>query len=156
MIEPGQPAPDFTASTDSGGSVTLSALAGKAVVLYFYPKDMTPGCTTEACDFRDAHPDFSGAGAVVLGVSRDSAARHDKFKAKHDLPFSLLADEDGAICEAYGVWQLKKFMGREYMGIVRATFLIDAHGVVRQVWEKVRVKGHAQEVLAAVKALAAA
>ena len=161
MIEPGQPAPDFTASTDSGGlvssgSVTLSDLAGRAVVLYFYPKDMTPGCTTEACDFRDAHPDFSGAGAVVLGVSKDSAARHDKFRAKHSLPFTLVADEDGAICQAYGVWQLQKFMGREAMGIVRATFLIDTDGVVQKVWPKVRVKGHVQDVLDAVKALGVA
>jgi len=114
---------------------------------------MTPGCTTEAQDFRDRAKQFEKAGAVIVGASKDSPARHDKFKQKQNLNFALVSDEDGTLCEAYGVWQLKKFMGREFMGIVRATFLIDAKGVIREIWPKVKVKGHAEEVLDAVKAL---
>jgi len=149
----GDKAPDFDLPTDGGGSLKLADLKGKAVVLYFYPKDMTPGCTTEAQDFRDLAKDFEKAGAVIVGASKDSPARHDKFIAKHDLNFKLVSDEEGTLCEAYGVWQLKKFMGREFMGIVRATFLIDAKGVIREIWPKVKVKGHAAEVLEAAKAL---
>ena len=152
-IDKGTPAPDFTAPTGGGGNLTLSELRGRMVVVYFYPKDLTPGCTTEACDFRDAHPDFSALNAVVVGVSKDSPKRHDQFAEKHDLPFTLVSDEDGAICGRYGVWQLKKFMGREYMGIVRTTVLINDQGVIQQVWSKVRVKGHAQAVLEAARAL---
>ncbi|MFH1804022.1 MAG: thioredoxin-dependent thiol peroxidase [Pseudomonadota bacterium] len=152
-IEAGTPAPDFTLPTDGGGTVTLSALRGKPVVIYFYPKDMTPGCTTESCDFRDLQPDFSAIDAQIIGISRDSAASHDKFKAKHGLTFMLAADEDGTACESYGTWVEKSMYGKKYMGVERATFVIDAAGVVRNVWRKVKVKGHASEVLAAVKAL---
>jgi len=122
-------------------------------VLYFYPKDSTPGCTKESCGFRDAMPDFSESGAVILGVSKDSVARHDKFKAKYELPFTLLSDGDGAICEAYGTWVEKSLYGRKYMGIERATFLIDEKGVVQAVWRKVKVKGHVEQVLEAVRRL---
>lgn len=146
-------APDFTAATDGAGKITLSKLKGKNVILYFYPKDDTPGCTTEACGFRDNLSAFTKSGAVVLGVSKDSVAKHDKFKAKYELPFPLVADEDGKICEAYGTWVEKSMYGKKYMGIDRATFLIDAKGVVRQEWRKVKVTGHVEEVLAAVKAL---
>ena len=146
-LEVGSKAPEFTAQTDGGGSLSLTSLRGKKVVLYFYPKDDTPGCTTEACGFRDALPDFSGIGAEIIGVSKDSIARHDKFKAKYDLPFTLIADEDGAICEAYGVWQEKKNYGKTYMGIVRSTFLIDPAGKVAAAWSNLRVKGHVEKVL---------
>ena len=149
MVDVGDKAPDFTAATDGGATLGLKSLAGKKVVLYFYPKDDTPGCTKEACGFRDNLPDFSGLDAEIVGVSKDSAAKHDKFKAKYELPFTLVADEDGAICEAYGTWIEKSMYGRKYMGIDRATFLIDQEGVIRQVWRKVKVKGHVEAVLAA-------
>lgn len=152
-VEAGKKAPDFSATTDGGGKVKLSDFKGKNVILYFYPKDDTPGCTKEACGFRDAKPNFSKAKAVVLGVSKDSVARHDKFRDKYDLNFPLLSDEDGKICEKYGTWVEKSLYGRKYMGIDRATFLIDDKGVVRQVWRKVKVPGHVEEVLAALKAL---
>jgi thioredoxin-dependent peroxiredoxin len=152
-VEIGQPAPDFSVPGDGGGTVSLSALKGKPVVLYFYPKDDTPGCTTEACGFRDAMPDFSKVKAQIVGVSKDSVKRHDNFKAKHDLNFALASDEDGKVCEAYGVWVKKKNYGREYMGIERSTFLIDKDGIVREIWRKVRVKGHVDAVLEAAKAL---
>lgn len=152
-VEAGKRAPDFSATTDGGGKVTLSDFKGKNVILYFYPKDDTPGCTKEACGFRDAKPNFSKAKAVVFGVSKDSVARHDKFREKYDLNFPLLSDEDGKICEKYGTWIEKSLYGRKYMGIDRATFLIDGKGVVRQVWRKVKVPGHVEEVLAALKAL---
>ena len=152
-LKQGDRAPDFTLPTDGGGTVSLKQLRGKPVILYFYPKDDTPGCTTEACGFRDALPDLSKTGATVIGLSRDSAASHDKFKRKHGLPFPLAADVDGKVCEAYGTWVEKSMYGRKYMGIERATFLIDGQGVVRQVWRKVKVTGHAAEVLKAVKAL---
>ena len=142
-INPGDKAPDFDLPIDGGDSLSLKELSGQIVVLYFYPKDSTPGCTNEARDFRDLHSKFRKAGAVVLGASKDSVKRHDNFKAKNELPFSLLSDEEGTLCTAYGVWILKKLYGREYMGIERATFLIDAQGVVRNVWHKVKVKGHA-------------
>ncbi len=151
--EAGKKAPEFTAATDGGGKVRLSDFKGKNVILYFYPKDDTPGCTKEACGFRDAKPDFAKAKAVVLGVSKDSVARHDKFKTKYDLNFPLIADEDGKICQKYGTWIEKSLYGRKYMGIDRATFLIDGKGVIRNVWRKVKVPGHVEEVLATLKAL---
>ena len=152
-VNVGDKAPAFTMATDGGGKVSLSALKGKPVVLYFYPKDDTPGCTKKACAFRDAMPDFSKVDAEIIGVSKDSAAKHDKFKAKYELPFTLASDEDGSVCEDYGVWVEKNMYGRKYMGIERATFLIDGEGVVRNVWRKVKVPGHAEAVLEAVKAL---
>ncbi len=153
MVEIGEAAPGFTAPTDGGGSLNLQSLRGKKVVLYFYPKDDTPGCTKEACGFRDRLPDFGALDARILGVSKDSAAKHDRFKAKYELPFSLVSDETGEICRAYGTWVEKSMYGRKYMGIDRATFLIDETGLVRQVWRKVKVKGHVEEVLAAAQAL---
>jgi peroxiredoxin Q/BCP len=138
---------------DGGGRVSLSDLLGRKVVLYFYPKDDTPGCTKEAEGFRDALADFAVAGAEVIGVSRDSVAQHDKFKAKYALPFSLASDEDGAVCAAYGTWIEKKNYGRTYMGIERSTFLIDGEGVVRGIWRKVKVKGHVEAVLERTRAL---
>ncbi len=149
----GDVAPEFTIPSDCGNPVSLAEFRGKPVVLYFYPKDDTPGCTTEACGFRDLMPDFSGLDAAIIGVSRDSVARHARFKAKHDLSFTLGSDEDGQVCEAYGVWIEKSLYGRKFMGIERATFLIGADGVIRNVWRKVRVKGHVQNVLTAVQAL---
>ncbi|MCW2246234.1 peroxiredoxin Q/BCP [Azospirillum fermentarium] len=150
-IVAGMPAPDFTMPTDGGGSVTLSALRGTWVILYFYPKDDTSGCTKEACGFRDQLPDFTGADAVVIGVSKDSVASHDKFKAKYELPFTLASDKDAGVAEAYGVWVEKSMYGRKYMGLDRATFLIDPEGVVKQVWRKVKVTGHVEAVLKALK-----
>ena len=144
----GQKAPDFTLVSEKGEQVKLADFRGKNVILYFYPKDMTPGCTTEACDFRDKHEDFSKLNAVVLGVSPDNAQKHTKFIDKHGLPFSLLVDEDHAVAEAYGVWVLKKMYGREYMGIERSTFLIDTEGNLMKAWRKVRVKNHIEEVYA--------
>ncbi|MBK4718178.1 thioredoxin-dependent thiol peroxidase [Azospirillum sp. YIM DDC1] len=152
-IEAGAPAPDFTMPTDGGGSVTLSALRGKPVVLYFYPKDDTSGCTSEACGFRDQLPDFSGLDAVIIGVSKDSVASHDKFKAKYELPFTLASDKEAGVAEAYGVWVEKSMYGRKYMGLERATFLIDKDGIVRNVWRKVKVTGHVAAVLKALQAL---
>jgi len=149
----GQPAPAFTMPTDGGGSVSLKDLRGKKVVLYFYPKDDTPGCTKEACGFRDTLPDFSSVDAVIIGVSRDSVAKHDKFKAKYELPFTLASDEDGKTSKAYGTWVEKSMYGKKYMGLDRSTFLIDEAGVLRAEWRKVKVPGHVEEVLAAAKAL---
>lgn len=152
-LEVGDIAPDFTAPIQGDGELSLGSLKGQAVVLYFYPKDSTPGCTTEACDFRDAQPDFAKLNAKVIGVSKDSVKRHDNFIAKNTLNFDLVADLDGKICEAYGVWVLKKLYGREYMGIERATFLIDAQGIVQKIWRKVKVKNHVSEVKAALEEL---
>jgi peroxiredoxin Q/BCP len=152
-IELGDKAPDFTLPTDGGGTITLSGLKGKKVVLYFYPKDDTSGCTAEACGFRDALPDYSGTGAVVIGISKDPVASHDKFKKKHDLPFTLASDASSDVCEKYGVWVEKSMYGRKYMGIERCTFLIDGAGVVRGAWRKVKVPGHVAEVLKAARAL---
>ncbi len=148
----GQPAPDFTLPRDGGGTVSLSELRGKQVVLYFYPKDDTPGCTTEGKDFSEAIAEFESAGAVVVGISKDTAAKHDKFVAKHGLKVILASDAEGSTCEDYGVWAEKSMYGKTYMGIERATFLIGADGAVREVWRKVKVPGHVAEVLAAVKA----
>ena len=152
-IAVGDKAPDFTMPTDGGGTVSLSALRGKPVVLYFYPKDDTSGCTAEACGFRDAFPDYGNTGAAVIGVSRDPVASHDKFKKKHQLPFILASDQSGEVTERYGVWVEKSMYGRKYMGIDRSTFLIDKDGTVRNVWHKVKVPGHVAEVLKAVQAL---
>ena len=152
-VSVGDKAPDFTLPTDGNGSVSLAKLRGKPVVLYFYPKDDTSGCTAEACGFRDSFPDYGKTGAMVIGVSRDSVASHDKFKKKHGLPFILAADQDGKVCESYGVWVEKSMYGRKYMGIDRSTFLIDRDGVVRGAWHKVKVPGHVGEVLKAAKAL---
>jgi thioredoxin-dependent peroxiredoxin len=151
-VEEGDKAPDFTLPTDGGGSVTLSKLKGKRVVLYFYPKDDTSGCTAEACGFRDTFPNFKKIDATVIGLSRDSVASHDKFKKKYQLPFALAADVEGKVTERYGVWVEKSMYGRKYMGIERATFLVDEKGVVKKVWHKVKVPGHVEEVLAALKA----
>jgi peroxiredoxin Q/BCP len=152
-VEEGRKAPDFTAATDGGDKLKLSDLRGRTVVLYFYPKDDTSGCTAEACGFRDALPDLSKIKATVIGVSRDSIASHDKFKAKHELPFTLVSDADGKICEKYGTWIEKSMYGRKYMGIDRATFLIDKTGTVRRVWRKVKVPGHVEDVLKAASGL---
>jgi peroxiredoxin Q/BCP len=154
MIEAGAQAPQFTLPADGGAEISLSDFQGdKNVVLYFYPKDATPGCTTEAKDFRDLKAQFDAADTVVLGVSKDSCASHDKFKSKQELNFALISDENGTLCEDYGVWVEKNMYGKKYMGIQRATFLIGKDGTVAQVWPKVKVDGHAQEVLAAAKAL---
>jgi len=147
MVAEGQPAPDFTLASDSGESVTLSSLRGKSVVLYFYPKDDTPGCTTQACGIRDVYGELQREGAVVLGVSPDDERSHVKFKEKYDLPFTLLADPDHTVAEQYGVWGEKKYMGRTYMGVDRSTFVIDADGNVKRVMHKVKPDTHADEVL---------
>ena len=144
MLEAGNEAPDFTLASDEGGEVTLSDLRGKKVVLYFYPKDDTPGCTVQACDFRDATPAFDKLDAIVLGVSPDSIDSHAKFRKKHGLTFPLLADVDHEVSEAYGVWKEKSMYGRKFMGIERSTFLIDERGTVAQAWRKVKPKGHAE------------
>jgi peroxiredoxin Q/BCP len=152
-VHEGDKAPDFSMPTDGGGTISLKDLKGKAVVLYFYPKDSTPGCTTEACAFRDLAPDFSKLDAEVIGVSKDSIKRHDNFKAKYELPFLLASDESGEVCERYGVWVEKSMYGKKFMGIQRATFLIDAKGKVQKIWRKVKVAGHAEAVLEATQAL---
>ena len=153
MITSGQTAPDFTLPRDGGGSVTLSALRPGTVVLYFYPKDDTPGCTLEAQDFNARLADFTAAGCTVIGISKDSVKAHDKFCKKHGLSIVLASDEAGTTCEDYGVWLEKSMYGKTYMGIERTTVLIDGTGQVAQVWNKVSVKGHAEAVLAAVRAL---
>ncbi|CCQ72529.1 thioredoxin-dependent thiol peroxidase [Magnetospira sp. QH-2] len=152
-IDVGDAAPPFDLPTDGEGRLTMAELSGKAVVLYFYPKDMTSGCTTQAEAFRDAIADYEAAGAVVVGVSKDPAKRHDKFKEKHDLPFTLIADEEGTLCQDYGVWKEKSMYGKKYMGIERSTFLIGADGKIVRVWRKVKVKGHVAEVLEAAREL---
>jgi len=158
LVDPGKKAPAFSSKDQSGEVVRLADLAGAPVVLYFYPKDDTSGCTAEACAFRDLRPDFSRLKAVILGVSPDDEKSHQKFVAKHDLNFTLLADVapeggDPPICSKYGVWQEKSMYGRKYMGVVRTTYLIDGAGKVARRWDAVKVPGHAEEVLAAVKAL---
>ncbi|HEX6632240.1 MAG TPA: thioredoxin-dependent thiol peroxidase [Gemmatimonadaceae bacterium] len=142
----GDLAPDFTLETDEGRALTLSELRGRRVVLYFYPKDDTSGCTTQACGFRDEFPRFGQLDAVILGVSPDPVKKHVKFRAKYDLPFTLLADVDHAVAELYGVWAEKSMYGRKYWGNERTTFLIGADGRVEHVWEKVKPAGHAEEV----------
>ena len=147
MVEEGKPAPDFELRSDSGESVKLSDLRGKQVVLYFYPKDDTPGCTTQACGIRDAYGEFEREGAVVLGVSPDDERSHVKFKEKYELPFTLLADPDHAVAEKYGVWGEKNYAGKKYMGINRSTFVIDPEGNVARAMLGIKPAGHASEVL---------
>lgn len=147
----GDKAPDFNLPASSGENVNLSDFRGKNVVLYFYPKDMTPGCTTEACDFRDQHENFSDLNTVIIGVSPDPIERHNKFIEKHGLPFMLLADENHEVAKMYDVWKLKKNFGREYMGIERSSFLINKEGNLVKEWRKVRVKGHVEDALQFVK-----
>ncbi len=152
-LKVGAKAPSFALDADSGGKLSLSGLKGQTVVLYFYPKDDTSGCTAEAIAFSKAAKAFAAADAIVIGVSKDSVASHQKFKAKHRLAVTLAADEDIKVAEAYGVWVEKSMYGRRYMGMERATFLIDGKGVIRHIWRKVKVAGHSEDVLAAVKAL---
>jgi len=152
-VDVGDKAPGFTLPTDGGGEISLSDFKGKPVVLYFYPKDDTSGCTAEACAFRDALPDFSKVKAEVIGISRDPVKKHDKFKEKYALNFPLASDEEGEVCEAYGTWVEKSMYGRKYMGIERSTFLIDGKGMIRGIWRKVKVPRHAEELLKAAEAL---
>jgi len=153
MIGPGAPAPDFELPDQDGAPVSLQALRGRTVVLYFYPKADTPGCTTQACSIRDRSDDYTAAGVKVIGVSPDPVAKVKRFHDKRSLNFTLLADADHAVCEAYGVWVEKSMYGRKFMGVRRTTLLIDAKGRVAQVWENVKVPGHAETVLEAAKAL---
>jgi thioredoxin-dependent peroxiredoxin len=143
----------ITCTATSNLDVSIPDTKGRNIVLYFYPKDATPGCTTEGQDFRDNHQAFADANSVVYGVSKDDMKKHERFKAKQAFPFELISDEDGELCEVFGVWQLKKFMGREYMGIVRSTFIISPDGDILKSWDKVRVKNHVNEVLEAVQSL---
>ncbi len=154
-VEVGQSVPEFSLPTDGGGTLSAADLKGKITVLYLYPKDDTSGCTKEAIAFKDSLEAFSAAGAQIVGLSKDSPASHDKFKAKHELPFTLISDEEGALVEALGAWVEKSMYGRTYMGIDRSTFLIDGDGTIREIWRKVRVPGHAAKVLKAVEALGA-
>ncbi|MCY4499658.1 MAG: thioredoxin-dependent thiol peroxidase [Rhodospirillaceae bacterium] len=149
----GDRAPDFSLPSDDGTSIALKDFRGKNVVLYFYPKDDTSGCTKEAIGFTEALKDFATLDAVVLGASRDSVAKHQKFKDKHDLGVTLISDEEGSLCSDYGVWVEKSMYGRTYMGIERATFLIDKSGKVKRVWRKVKIRGHVEEVLDAASAM---
>lgn len=149
-ISAGQLAPDFTLPTDTGESLTLSSLRGQWVVLYAYPKDDTPGCTTEACEFRDLFPKFKKDKAVILGISPDSVKSHVKFKTKYELPFTLLADEDKVALQAYDIWKEKSMYGKKYMGVERTTFVIDPKGQIVKVFEKVKPAGHAEEVMAVI------
>jgi peroxiredoxin Q/BCP len=153
VIDAGQPAPEFTLPDQNGREVALKEFRGSPLVLYFYPKDDTPGCTTEACAFRDARAAYEEAGARVVGVSPDGVTSHLKFAGKYQLPFTLLADTDRAVCRAYGVWQEKTMYGKTSMGVVRSTFVIDGRGVVRHVFPKVKVDGHSDAVLGVLKSL---
>ncbi|HYQ10095.1 MAG TPA: thioredoxin-dependent thiol peroxidase [Gaiellaceae bacterium] len=153
MVSEGKPAPEFTLEDDAGETVSLSDFRGKPVVLYFYPKDDTPGCTAQACGIRDAYGEFEQAGAVVLGVSPDRVSKHVKFKEKYDLPFTLLADPEHEVAERYGVWGEKKYMGRSYMGVSRTTFVIAPDGTVAEVMENVKPDSHADDVLASLAAI---
>ncbi len=150
-LEEGNLAPDFSLVDETNTLRKLSDLRGTPVVLYFYPKDDTPGCTTEACNFRDDYSEYEKAKVVILGISPDSAISHAKFKKKYNLPFSLLADEDHRVCELYGAWGLKKFMGREYEGVLRSTFVVDGEGVLVKVFENVKPADHSQEVLSVLE-----
>jgi len=152
VVNEGDSAPDFTLRSDAGDEVTLSSLRGRPVVLYFYPKDDTPGCTTQACGIRDAYGEFERAGAVVLGISPDDERSHEKFKQRYDLPFTLLADPDHAVAEQYGVWGEKSYQGRMYLGVMRSTFVVDADGVIRRVMHDVKPATHADDVLATLAA----
>ncbi len=152
-LDDGDTIPDFSLPTDGGGTISSADLRGRTTVIYFYPKDDTPGCTKEAQAFRDALDAFAAAGVSIIGVSADSAASHDKFKAKHGLTFTLAADTDTALAKAFGVWVEKSMYGKKYMGIERSTFLVDGEAVIRKAWRKVKVAGHADEVLAAARSL---
>ncbi|ALS24192.1 MULTISPECIES: thioredoxin-dependent thiol peroxidase [Paenibacillus] len=152
-IEVGQIVPDFTLQAGGGKRVSLKQFRGRKVVIYFYPKDMTPTCTEESCHFRDYNDQFRQLNVEVIGISPDDPKSHEKFAAKHELPFLLLSDPDHAVCEQFGVWTLKKMYGKEYMGVERSTFLIDEEGRLVKEWRKVKVKGHVEQVLEAVKAL---
>ena len=147
----GDQIPDFTLPSDEGAEIRLSGLRGRKIVLYFYPKDDTPGCTREACGFRNASADFAEINAEIFGISKDSVARHRKFKAKNDLPFTLLSDENGEVCEAFGTWIEKSMYGRKFMGIERSTFLIDETGTLRAEWRKIKLPGHVEKVVAAAR-----
>ncbi|MDD7908485.1 thioredoxin-dependent thiol peroxidase [Pseudovibrio exalbescens] len=149
----GAPAPDFTLETDGGATITLADHKGKPVVVYFYPKDDTPGCTKEAIAFTQLAEDFAAQGATIVGISPDTPAKHDKFKAKHELTITLASDPETKTCEAYGVWVEKNMYGKKYMGVERSTFLVDADGNLSKIWRKVKVPGHAEAVLEAVKSL---
>ncbi|MFC2088740.1 thioredoxin-dependent thiol peroxidase [Calditrichota bacterium] len=153
MLKENDKAPQFSAPDQNANTVSLSDFNGKWIVLYFYPKDMTPGCTTEACNFRDEYSTFQQQGIAVLGVSKDSVDRHKKFEAKHELPFPLLSDEKGTICEDYGVWQEKSMYGKKFMGIVRSTFIINPKGIIAKVYPKVKVNEHIAEIQADLKEL---
>lgn len=153
MVEVGNAVPDFRMPTDDAGEISSEGLKGKKYVIYFYPKDDTPGCTTEAKGFTELQAEFASAGTTVIGVSKDTIAKHEKFRAKHELSVLLGSDEEGTVCDAFGVWVEKNMYGRKYMGIERATFLIDEIGTVRNIWRKVRVKGHVDAVLEAAQAL---
>ncbi|MBP0050189.1 peroxiredoxin [Marinobacterium sp. AK62] len=148
-----QPFPDFTAQATSDTEVSLSNLKGKNVVIYFYPKDSTPGCTTEGQNFRDLYQEFQALDTEIFGVSRDGMRSHENFKAKQEFPFELISDKEETLCQLFDVIKLKKMYGREYMGVERSTFLIDKEGILRREWRKVKVKGHVDEVLEAVKSL---
>jgi peroxiredoxin Q/BCP len=150
-ISAGDVAPDFALPDDSGKVRTLSDFHGKTVLIYFYPKDDTPGCTTEACNFRDDYSAYEKAGVVILGISPDTVKSHVKFKSKFELPFPLLADDDHQVCQSYGVWGLKKFMGREYMGVLRTTFLVGPDGIVKDVFENVKPAEHSTQVLESLR-----
>lgn len=151
VIEVGQKVENFTLLNQDGDQISLSDFKGKHIVLYFYPKDMTPGCTTEACDFKEQNESFAGLDTVIIGISPDSVESHQKFIEKHDLPFSLLVDEDHEIAKKFDVWQLKKNFGKEYYGIVRSTFIIDKDGILQKEYRNVRVKGHVEKALTYVK-----
>lgn len=152
-VDVGDPAPEFDLPTNGGGTLTMRDLAGRKVALYFYPKDNTPGCTTEGQDFRDRISEFEANDTVIFGVSRDSLRVHTNFRAKHEFPFQLISDPDETLCKHFDVIKLKKLYGKEYMGIDRSTFLIDKEGVLRREWRSVKVKGHVDEVLEAVNSL---
>jgi peroxiredoxin Q/BCP len=152
VLNPGDAAPDFTLSESGGGTRSLHDLRGKSVILFFYPKDNTPGCTKEACGFRDSYEEYKGIHAEILGISPDDVKSHDKFAAKFSLPFPLLTDTDHRVSEAYGAWGEKKLYGRKYMGMLRTTYLIDPEGKVEKVWTVVKPAGHAHEVLSALSA----
>ena len=147
LLTIGDQAPDFTLRSDNNENVSLQSLRGKKIILYFYPKDDTPGCTKEACDFRDALHDFVKANTIILGISKDSPKRHHSFKEKYMLPFTLLADENGNVCEAYGVINKKSLFGKTFLGIQRSTFFIDEKGMIRKIWRNVKVSGHIKQVL---------
>jgi peroxiredoxin Q/BCP len=153
VVKVGSPAPDFTLPRDGNLTLSLSQLKGKNIILYFYPKDDTPGCTLESCGFRDSYKDFQKFNTEIIGVSKDSVESHNKFKDKYSLPFPLVSDKDGNLCETFDVWKEKSMYGKKYMGIERSTFLIDAQGVLHEIWRGVKVPGHIEEVLQTVKKL---